>query len=113
MLALELYAAAQALDYRRDMLNAARRLARHGDWRKLAAKIGGAPEAGHPQHAQFEQEVRALMQALAGAPEFHPGTAVARALEHIREEVRFMPRDRAMDGDIRRMIALLAKGFQV
>ncbi len=113
VLALEMYAAAQALDYRRDMLNAARRLARHGDWRKLAAKIGGAPEAGHPQHAQFEQEVRALMQALAGAPEFHPGTAVARALEHIREEVRFMPRDRAMDGDIRRMIALLAKGFQV
>jgi len=111
VLALELYTAAQALDYRRDMLNAARRLARRGDWRALAAKIGGAPEPGHPQHAQFEQEVRALMQALADAPEFHPGDAVARALECIRSEVAFMPRDRAMDGDIARMVALVGRGL--
>ncbi|WP_297909805.1 aromatic amino acid lyase, partial [Thiomonas sp.] len=111
VLALELYTAAQALDYRRDMLNAARRLARRGDWRALAAKIGGAPEAGHPQHAQFEQEVRALMQALAEAPEFRPGAAVARALEAIRREVAFMPRDRAMDGDIARMVELVGRGL--
>ncbi len=112
VLALELYTAAQALDYRRDMLNAARRLARRGDWRALAAKIGGAPEAGHAQHAQFEQEVRALMQALADAPEFRPGAAVARALEAIRREVAFMPRDRAMDGDIARMLALMERGLE-
>ncbi len=112
VLALELYTAAQALDYRRDMLNAARRLARRGDRKELAAKIGGAPEPGHPQYAQFEQETCALMQVLTDAPEFHPGAAVASVLEHIREEVGFMPRDRAMDGDIRRMIALLAKGLQ-
>ena len=105
------YTAAQALDYRRDMLNAARRLARRGDWRVLAAKIGGAPEAGYPQHAQFEQETRALMQALADAPEFRPGAAVARALEAIRREVAFMPRDRAMDGDIARMVALTGQGL--
>ncbi len=111
VLALELYTAAQALDYRRDMLNAARRLARRGDWRTLAAKIGSAPEAGHPQHAQFEQEVRALMQALAEAPEFRPGTAVVRALDAIRREVAFMPRDRAMDGDIARMVALMGRGL--
>ena len=112
VLALELYTAAQALDYRRDMLNAARRMARRGDWRALAAKIGGAPEAGHAQHAQFEQEVRALMQALADAPEFRPGAAVARALEAIRREVAFMPRDRAMDGDIARMLALMERGLE-
>lgn len=111
VLALELYTAAQALDYRRDMLNAARRLAHRGDWQELAAKIGGAPEAGHAQHAQFEQEARALMQALADAPEFHPGDAVARALERIRSEVAFMPRDRAMDGDIARMVALVKRGL--
>ncbi|MHB8571255.1 MAG: HAL/PAL/TAL family ammonia-lyase [Metallibacterium sp.] len=110
VLALELYTAAQALDYRRDMLNAARRLARRGDWRALAAKIGGAPEADHAQHAQFEQETRALMRALAAAPEFRPGAAVARALERIRSEVAFMPRDRAMDGDIARMVALVGRG---
>ena len=111
VLALELYTAAQALDYRRDMLNAARRLARRDDWRMLAAKIGGAPEAGHPQHAAFEQEVRALMQALAEAPEFRPGAAVARALDAIRREVAFMPRDRAMDDDIARMVALVVRGL--
>ncbi len=82
-----------------------------GAWRLLISKIGGAPEAGHPQHAQFEQETRALMQALADAPEFRPGTAVARALERIRSEVAFMPRDRAMDGDIARMVALVGRGL--
>ena len=108
VLALELYTAAQALDYRREMLNAARRLARRGDWRALAAKIGGAPDAAHPQHAQFEAEVRALMAALAAAPEFQPGAAVARAHAAIRAQVPFMARDRAMDGEIARMVALAA-----
>ncbi len=110
VLALELYTAAQALDYRRDMLNAARRLARRGDWRAMAAKIGGAPEPGHPQFAQFEQEVHALMRALAEVPEFRPGTAVADILARIRAEVAFMPRDRAMDADIARMLALVRSG---
>ncbi len=38
VLALELYTAAQALDYRQEMLNAARRLASRGGWQALAAK---------------------------------------------------------------------------
>ncbi len=54
VLALELYTAAQALDYRQDMLNAARRLAARGDWRVLAGKIANAPDAKHPSRAQFE-----------------------------------------------------------
>ena len=43
VLALELYTAAQALDYRRDMINAARDLAARGDAEALAAKVQGAP----------------------------------------------------------------------
>lgn len=101
VLALELYTAAQALDYRQDMLNAARALAERGDWRALADKISNAPDTTHPSRAQFEQEVRELAQALAHAPDFHAGAAVRAAHAQIRERIAFMARDRALDGDIR------------
>jgi len=101
VLALELYTAAQALDYRQDMLNAARALAERGDWRALADKISNAPDTTHPSRAQFEQEVRELAQALAHAPDFHAGAAVRAAHAQIRERITFMARDRALDGDIR------------
>ncbi|HET6806310.1 MAG TPA: aromatic amino acid ammonia-lyase [Frateuria sp.] len=106
VLALELYTAAQALDYRREMLNAARRLAARGDWRALAAKIGNAPREDHPHYAQFEREVRQLMAALAESGEFHAGTAVQTAHALLRERIAFMHRDRAMDGDVRAACAL-------
>jgi len=110
VLALELYTAAQALEYRQDMLNAARTLAARGDWRSLATKIHGAPNADHPGYRQFESEVRALMQALAAAGEFHAGMQVRAAFETIRASIAFMQRDRAMDSDIQRICALVAGG---
>jgi histidine ammonia-lyase len=110
VLALELYTAAQALEYRQDMLNAARRLARRGDVKAMAAKIAGAPREDHAHYAQFLGEVQELMQALAGADEFRAGTAVRTALTRVREHIAFMPRDRAMDGDIRRICDLVAAG---
>ena len=110
VLALELYTAAQALEYRQDMLNAARTLAARGDWRSLATKIHGAPNADHPGYRQFESEVRALMQALAAAGEFHAGMQVRAAFETIRASIAFMQRDRAMDADIQRICALVAGG---
>ena len=110
VLALELYTAAQALDYRCNMLNAARRLALRGDWRALAAKISNAPHADDPAHAQFEQEVRALMQALVDIDAFHPGAAVAQAHAKIRAHIAFMSRDRAMDGEVRAICELVAQG---
>ena len=109
VLALELYTAAQALDFRQDMLEAARGLAR-GDWRGLAAKIANAPDPSHPSRAQFEAEVQALAQSLAQAPAFHAGAAVQRAHATIRERIAFMERDRAMDGDVRAMCELVAEG---
>jgi histidine ammonia-lyase len=108
VLAMELYTAAQALEYRRDMLNAARRLAARGNWQELAAKINGAPRPEHPHYAQFETEVKGLMHALAQADEFHAGAAVQKAFATLREHIAFMPRDRAMDGDVRRMCELVA-----
>ncbi len=107
VLALEIYTAAQALDYRRDMLNAARTLAARGDWRALAAKISGAPGEGQAHRPQFENEVRALMQALAEGDTFHAGTAVQKALATLREHVPFMRHDRAMDVDVRTVCALV------
>ena len=110
VLALELYTAAQALEYRRDMLNAARRLARRGDVAALAGKVRNAPRADAPERAPFESEVAALGQALSSDADYHASPRVQRAFEQIRAHVAFMPRDRAMDGDIRAMLALVASG---
>lgn len=110
VLALELYTAAQALDYRQDMLNTARRLAQRGDWRALAAKIANAPDANHPSRAQFESEVQALAKALAEAADFQAGPAVREAHAQIRERIPFMTRDRAMDGDVKAACELVASG---
>lgn len=110
VLALELYTAAQALDYRRDMINAARALARTADAEALAAKVQGAPLPGHRDRAAFLEEVEGLRQELAAAPEFEPGQAVQAAWAALREAIPFMPRDRAMDNDVATAVALVRSG---
>jgi histidine ammonia-lyase len=110
VIALELYTAAQALEYRQDMLNAARTLAQRGDWQALASKVSGAPKAEHPAYVRFEAEIRALTQALAAQDDFHAGVDVREAFDRIRREIGFMRRDRAMDGDVRRICDLVASG---
>lgn len=110
VLALELYTAAQALDYRRDMINAARQLAREADAGALAAKVSGAPLPGHPDHGVFLAEVEALRGELAQAEEFQPGVAVRAAWAALREAIPFMGRDRAMDGDVATAVRLVAEG---
>ena len=110
VLALELYTAAQALDYRRDMINAARELARTADAEALAAKVQGAPLPGHADRQAFLAEVEGLRQELAAAPEFEPGVAVRAAWTALREAIPFMARDRAMDGDIATAVALVRSG---
>jgi len=110
VLALELYTAAQALEYRRDMLNAARTLAARGDWQALARKIAGAPAAEHATYAQFKSEVTALMATLAKHEDFHAGAPVRKAFEKIREHIPFMARDRAMDADVRNICELVGAG---
>lgn len=107
VLALELYTAAQALEYRQDMLNAARAVARRGRVDLIASKIAGAPPAGHPEHPQFMREVGALCAALAESEDFHAGTAVRQALAQVRQVAPFMQRDRAMDGEVRAICGLV------
>ncbi|OGT55724.1 MAG: histidine ammonia-lyase [Gammaproteobacteria bacterium RIFCSPHIGHO2_12_FULL_63_22] len=110
VLALEIYSAAQALDYRRDMINAARELARNGDAEALAAKIQGAPMPGSPDRAKFLEEVEALRIELAESGEFHPGRAVAATLDRLREDIAFMDADRAMDGEVALAVRLVEQG---
>jgi len=110
VLGLELYTAAQALDYRRDMINAARSVARDADAEGLAAKVQGAPPAGHADRAAFLVEVEGLRRELAESPEFEPGVAVRAAWTALREHIPFMPRDRAMDGDVATAVGLVRSG---
>jgi len=110
VLALELYTAAQALDYRQAMLNAARRLAARGGWQALAAKVSNAPHEGQPHYAQFVAEVQQLAAALANAGDFHAGISVRDAHAVLRQHIGFMHRDRAMDGDVRTVCALVQQG---
>ena len=107
VIALELYTAAQALDFRQEMLNAARRLAARGDWRALADKVSNAPREGHPHHDIFVDEVKKLIAALADVGDFHAGSAVRTAHDALRRHVGFMHRDRAMDGDVRKVCELV------
>jgi len=109
VLALELYTAAQALEYRQDMLNAARTLAARGDVEALAAKVANAPRPEQASHAQFRDEAKKLMDALARSEEFHAGAAVRAAFAKVRSEVDFMQRDRTMDQDVRRVCDLVAR----
>jgi histidine ammonia-lyase len=110
VLALELYTAAQALDYRQTMLNAARRLASRGGWQSLAAKVANAPREGHPHYAQFVDELQQLAAALTATGDFHAGDKVREAHALLRQQIDFMHRDRAMDGDVRTICQMVEQG---
>jgi histidine ammonia-lyase len=106
VLALEIYTAAQALDLRRDMINAARELAGRTDAAAFAVKVQGGADTG----AAFLAEVEGLRAELAGADEFHPGRAVVAAHAAIRSQIPFLDRDRAMDGEVASAVNLVESG---
>jgi histidine ammonia-lyase len=110
VLALELYTAAQALDLRRDMINAARDLAGRVDADAFAAKVQGGPLPGDPDHARFIAEVDALRAELAEADAFQPGAAVAAAHAAIRSRLPFLYRDRSLDGEVATIVRMVAEG---
>lgn len=110
VLALELYTAAQALDYRRDMIEAARTLARRGDVTAIAAKVANAPLPGDAVHGQFLVECADLMAQLAQDADFHASPRVRKAHERLRQDIAFMQRDRAMDGEVATVCRLVEQG---
>ncbi len=110
VLALEIYTAAQALDYRRDMIEAARALARRGEVLAIAAKVANAPLPGDAVHGQFLVECADLMAQLARDADFHASPRVQRAHARLREHIAFMQRDRAMDGEVAKVCELVERG---
>jgi histidine ammonia-lyase len=110
VLALELFTAAQALDLRRDMINAARALARRASAEALAAKVQGGPLPAAPEWPTFLHEVEALRAQLAAADEFRPGRKVAAAHAAIRARIPYLDRDRALDSDVAAAVAMVADG---
>lgn len=110
VLGLELATAAQALDFRRAMLNAAKALASDSDVETFAAKVNGAPARDAANRAQFLQEVDGLRKELLSADSFHPGDMVAAAHAEIRKHVAFMGRDRALDGDVAAAVRMVESG---
>ena len=109
MLGLEIYTAAQALDFRSDMIHAAQALAARSDAGQFASKVHGGSLPGHADRAAFLVEVEALRSELAAAPAFTPGRAVEAAWRALRESIPFMARDRAMDGDVAMAVRLVEK----
>ena len=110
VLGLELYTAAQALDLRRDMINAARDLADQADADVFASKVQGGPLPDAGDRADFIREVDGLRVELADADAFRPGHAVAAAHAAIRERIAFLGRDRAMDGEVAAAVRMVADG---
>lgn len=110
VLALEIYTAAQALEFRKDMINAARRLAADHDVLTFTRKINGAPGSDNPDYPAFIDEVEALRRELAASEEFMPGRAVKAALDFLRGHIAFMDSDRAMDSEVQRMVELIEHG---
>ncbi len=110
VLGLELATAAQALDLRRDMINAARDLATGGDAQAFAAKMQCAPLPDAGNRAQFLEEVDGLRAELADAAAFQPGRAVAAAHAEVRRHIAFLAHDRALDGDVAAAVRMVESG---
>lgn len=110
VLGLELYTAAQALDLRRDMINAARDLADRVDAEGFASKVQGGPLPDAADRGDFLAEVDGLRAQLASADEFRPGRAVAAAHAAIRARIPFLDRDRAMDGEVATAVRMVVDG---
>ncbi|HEV2608040.1 MAG TPA: aromatic amino acid lyase, partial [Xanthomonadaceae bacterium] len=100
VIGLEIYTAAQALDFRQDMIHAAQSLAARSDAAGLARKINGGATDDAAVRTAFIAEVEGLRAELAAAPSFVPGKAVDAAWRALRAHIPFMARDRAMDGDV-------------
>jgi histidine ammonia-lyase len=110
VIALEIYTAAQALEFRKEMINAARKLASNHGAAELAKKVLGAPLPSDSDYGAFMAEVEALRAELAQAVEFTPGIAVSGALAALRGHIPFMRSDRAMDGEVQQMVELVEHG---
>lgn len=107
VIGLELMTAAQALDYRLSMINAARELAQQCELDAFMSKIQGAPMHASEHWQQFHDEVQALYQELKQSAAYTPSSKIQHAHAEIRRTISFMDKDRALDRDVQNAIALV------
>lgn len=111
VIALELYVAAQALDVRKKMIQAAIDFATSGDATKLASKIAlGKPDTTSETYGEFLKEVEALRDELASMKDIKASPAIEAAHAKIREYIPYMDRDRALDQEVAKAIELEKNG---
>lgn len=111
VIALEIYVAAQALDIRKKMIQAAIDFASTGDAAKLAKKIKlGKPAKTNASYDDFLEEVEALRQELASLKGIKASPAIEAAREALREHIPYMDRDRALDQEVAKAIELEKNG---
>lgn len=94
VLGLEMLVAAQAVDLRVEMLEAARALAAEVD---AGAFAEHALPGGAATDADFLMEVEGLRRALADHAPFAPSPTLAAVLSHFRAKVPYLRRDTALD----------------
>jgi len=109
VLALELYTAAQALDLRRRMIDAARQLAAKSDATGFSHKVH-ADIADEAMRATFLAETDGLRTELATMAPPTPGRAVLAAHAAIRKVIPFLERDRELGGEVAAALQLVADG---
>ena len=110
VLGLELMTAAQALDLRRDMINAARSLADRADAEAFATKVQGGPLKDDADRARLPRRSRWPARGTrrcGGLP-----VRAARWKPRMRRSARAsrpMDRDRALDGDVAMAVRLVTE----
>ena len=110
VIGLEIYTAAQALDFRSDMINAARKLSAGGKPSDLEAKIRNSPRADDPRFTAFQLEVNGLFEELSAVADFKPSPAIAAAHAAVRKRIAFMDRDRALNNEVMQAVDLVHSG---
>ena len=110
VLGLEILVAAQAIDLRVEMLEAARALAQQTQG---AAFAKHACPSVHAADADFIQEIEALRLDLAKRPPFAPSPKVAEVLAQFRTLVPYMKRDMALDQVVARATRWAENGMSV
>ena len=110
VIGLEIYTAAQALDFRSDMINAARKLSAGGKPSDLEAKIRNSPRADDPRFTAFQLEVNGLFEELSAVADFKPSPAIAAAHAAVRKRIAFMDRDRALNNEVMQAVDLVQSG---
>ncbi|QYR52284.1 HAL/PAL/TAL family ammonia-lyase [Lysobacter soyae] len=108
VLGLEMLVAAQAVDLRVEMLEAARALAAEVDANAFAKH---ALQGGAATDDVFLSEVDGLRKALAAHAPFAPSPALARVLADFRAEVPYLRRDRALDKVVATAVRWAEKGL--